>query len=268
MRMVRAPGTVQLLEADPDLGALLSDARRAEAERELTVRTYQVPDGRLGRRAPERHVRRPRRPADPRRRALARADGRRPGQRRAARPGRRDPALADRQPGEPAPRRGRVVGALAGHRRRARPPLRGRAGALPRDHLGAARPLRRALDPPRHHAGDLAADPRRPPPARALLAPRRALGPRLGPGRDRAAGAHAPHPRPARRRPPADRLDRAGRARRARRAGAPAGRLVAAARRSAGRRDARAPPGVAAPTLLRTARRFERGGDSPFPLRD
>src|SRR5829696_2767567 len=45
MRMVRAPGTVQLLEADPDLGAMLSEARRLEAERELTVRTYQVPAG-------------------------------------------------------------------------------------------------------------------------------------------------------------------------------------------------------------------------------
>src|SRR5829696_2751501 len=45
MRMVRAPGTVQLLEADPDLGAMLSEARRLEAERELTVRTYQVPTG-------------------------------------------------------------------------------------------------------------------------------------------------------------------------------------------------------------------------------
>ena len=45
MRMTRAPGTVQLLEADPDLGALLSESRRAEAERELTVRTYQVPTG-------------------------------------------------------------------------------------------------------------------------------------------------------------------------------------------------------------------------------
>src|SRR4051794_20575682 len=45
MRMVRAPGTVQLLEADPDLGTMLSDTRRAEAERELTVRTYQVPTG-------------------------------------------------------------------------------------------------------------------------------------------------------------------------------------------------------------------------------
>src|SRR5215218_7026936 len=43
--MVRAPGTVQLLQADPDLGALLSEPRRAEAERELTVRTYQVPTG-------------------------------------------------------------------------------------------------------------------------------------------------------------------------------------------------------------------------------
>jgi CRP-like cAMP-binding protein len=45
MRMVRAPGTVQLLEADPDLGLMLSDGRRSEAERELTVRTYQVPTG-------------------------------------------------------------------------------------------------------------------------------------------------------------------------------------------------------------------------------
>ena len=43
--MVRAPGTVQLLEADPDLGMLLGANRRAEAERELTVRTYQVPTG-------------------------------------------------------------------------------------------------------------------------------------------------------------------------------------------------------------------------------
>src|SRR5215212_3170766 len=43
--MVKAPGTVQLLDADPDLGMLLTDGRRAEAERELTVRTYQVPTG-------------------------------------------------------------------------------------------------------------------------------------------------------------------------------------------------------------------------------
>ena len=45
IRMVRAPGTVQLLEADPDLGMLMTDLRRVEAERELTVRTYQVPTG-------------------------------------------------------------------------------------------------------------------------------------------------------------------------------------------------------------------------------
>src|SRR5215216_4189830 len=45
MRMVKAPGTVQLLEADPDLGVLLAEPRRIEAERELTVRTYQVPTG-------------------------------------------------------------------------------------------------------------------------------------------------------------------------------------------------------------------------------
>src|ERR671932_1439129 len=44
--MLRTPETVRLLEADPDLGALLSGARRAEAERELSVRTHQVPVGR------------------------------------------------------------------------------------------------------------------------------------------------------------------------------------------------------------------------------
>jgi hypothetical protein len=39
------PETVRLLEADPDLGGLLTDARRAEAERELTVRTHMVDSG-------------------------------------------------------------------------------------------------------------------------------------------------------------------------------------------------------------------------------
>src|SRR5687767_14503830 len=43
--MLRAPETVRLLEADPDLGALLSEPRRAEAERELTVRTHVVEVG-------------------------------------------------------------------------------------------------------------------------------------------------------------------------------------------------------------------------------
>ena len=43
--MVRPSETVRLLGVDPDLGVLLSAARRADAERELAVRTYQVPAG-------------------------------------------------------------------------------------------------------------------------------------------------------------------------------------------------------------------------------
>src|SRR5215210_9512869 len=46
MRTPRATSeTVRLLEVDPDLGALLSEPRRADAERDLVVRTYQVPAG-------------------------------------------------------------------------------------------------------------------------------------------------------------------------------------------------------------------------------
>ncbi|MGH2969841.1 MAG: Crp/Fnr family transcriptional regulator [Solirubrobacteraceae bacterium] len=41
----RTPETVRLLEVDPDLGALLSEPRRADAERELAVRTCHVPTG-------------------------------------------------------------------------------------------------------------------------------------------------------------------------------------------------------------------------------
>jgi hypothetical protein len=39
---MNAPSTVRLLEVDPDLGALLADARRAEAERALVVRTHRL----------------------------------------------------------------------------------------------------------------------------------------------------------------------------------------------------------------------------------
>jgi len=42
MRMIKTPETVRLLEADPDLGSLLAEPRRADAERELSVRTYHV----------------------------------------------------------------------------------------------------------------------------------------------------------------------------------------------------------------------------------
>jgi hypothetical protein len=41
----RPTEAVHLLEADPDLGALLSEPRRAEAERDLVVRTHRLPVG-------------------------------------------------------------------------------------------------------------------------------------------------------------------------------------------------------------------------------
>jgi CRP/FNR family cyclic AMP-dependent transcriptional regulator len=44
-RMTRTTEAIHLLEADPDLGALLTDARRAEAERDLLVRTHRLPVG-------------------------------------------------------------------------------------------------------------------------------------------------------------------------------------------------------------------------------
>jgi CRP/FNR family transcriptional regulator, cyclic AMP receptor protein len=43
--MNRTTEAVHLLEADPDLGALLSYARRADAERDLVVRTHRLPVG-------------------------------------------------------------------------------------------------------------------------------------------------------------------------------------------------------------------------------
>jgi CRP-like cAMP-binding protein len=43
--MNRPMEAIHLLEADPDLGALLSEVRRAEAERDLVVRTHRLPVG-------------------------------------------------------------------------------------------------------------------------------------------------------------------------------------------------------------------------------
>jgi hypothetical protein len=43
--MTRQAEAIRLLEADPDLGALLSPGRKAEAERELVVRTHRLPVG-------------------------------------------------------------------------------------------------------------------------------------------------------------------------------------------------------------------------------
>jgi CRP/FNR family cyclic AMP-dependent transcriptional regulator len=44
-RISRTSETVRLLEADPELGALLAPARRAEAERDLVVRTHRLSVG-------------------------------------------------------------------------------------------------------------------------------------------------------------------------------------------------------------------------------
>jgi CRP/FNR family transcriptional regulator, cyclic AMP receptor protein len=44
-RMARTSETVRLLEVDPELGALLAAARRAEAERDLVVRTHRLSVG-------------------------------------------------------------------------------------------------------------------------------------------------------------------------------------------------------------------------------
>src|SRR3954452_15942370 len=41
----RTPDMVRLLDADPDLGALLNDNRRDQAERELVVRSHRLPVG-------------------------------------------------------------------------------------------------------------------------------------------------------------------------------------------------------------------------------
>ena len=44
-RMARGTDTVRLLEADPELGSLLTGTRRADAERELVVRTHRLSVG-------------------------------------------------------------------------------------------------------------------------------------------------------------------------------------------------------------------------------
>ena len=236
------PDVVRLLEEDPDLGGPAqqqpSRGCRARAGRARASARRR----RVGRLAPRGRGLRPRRPAAARRRRRPRGDRGRPRQRRAARPRRPAAPLADAQPQQPAARRRAVVGALAGLVRGPRPPLRRRARTLARGHRGAVRPPRRALAALRDDAGDLAAHARRPAAEGAALAPRRALGPRLRRRRRRSAGAHPPHPRPARRRPPADRLHRARRARRAGRAHAPRRRVLGAARLAPRRLRARPPP--------------------------
>ena len=43
--MSRTPDMVRLLDVDPDLGGLLNESRREQAERELVVRTHRLPVG-------------------------------------------------------------------------------------------------------------------------------------------------------------------------------------------------------------------------------
>ena len=43
--MARSSEPIRLLEADPELGTLLAPARRAEAERDLIVRTHRLSVG-------------------------------------------------------------------------------------------------------------------------------------------------------------------------------------------------------------------------------
>ena len=47
--MSRTPDMVRLLDVDPDLGLLLNDSRRDQAERELVVQNPQASRGPMGR---------------------------------------------------------------------------------------------------------------------------------------------------------------------------------------------------------------------------
>src|ERR687896_772835 len=137
--MTRGNETVRLLEADPELGALLTGNRRAEAERELVVRTHRLSVG----------------PWDVSR--LADASGDHVGLLVLDGVLSRELVVADH-----------VSAELLGPGDLGRP--------LPGDHRVALRPPRRALPAPGHDAGDLAAHARRPPPEGAVLAPGGALG--------------------------------------------------------------------------------------------
>ena len=169
--------TTPLLELDPELGQLLTAERRAAAEHELRVRVTNFPVGEWdgGRLAD----------ADPmhlgllvaRRRARARGRRSRHGQHRAARARATSSARGTSRPRRSCSRYdGALERALADAARAARPPARRRLGRYPGGRRGDRRPPRRARAAARGHAGDLAAQPRRPAAAGAVLAPRRALG--------------------------------------------------------------------------------------------
>ena len=219
-----------LLELDPELGRLLTAERRVAAEHELRVRVTTFPSVNGTAAAWPTPTRSPR-AADRRGRA------------------RREVVLGDTVstellgPGDIV-RPWHIEGppellpvtvrwnALSAVRLGCSTAARHRDRPLPGDQRGDRRPPVRARAAARDHPGHLPAQPRRPAPARALLAPRRALGPRRARRHRRAAGALAPADRRARRRAPADDLDGARRARPRGPARAARGRHVAADRRA------------------------------------
>ena len=229
---------VRLLDADPDLGAhCCPRSAAAPARQELIAPLRRL---RVGPGPPirsENACRRERRPADRRRGALLRRDDRGAPERRAVRPRRRGATVGHA---------GARESLLAVHASwSVRSPLAvanldGRFFGFCRPS-GSCWPRRGAADradAPGHHAGHLADDRSRAPARRAAMAPRRALGPRLGRGSGRAAGAQPQPARPARGGTPADGVDRARRARRtaATSPAAPTGRGCCAGSRRAGRR--------------------------------
>ena len=127
----------------------------------------------------------------------------------AARAGRPDPSVARVRAVDAAAVRGPLDAARADAVRRARAQLRGGRRALPGGRHRAARPRDRPGAPARAHAGDLAAQRRRAARADAVLASRRALGPRRHRRRRHAARPSAPRRRAPRRRAASDRVDRA-----------------------------------------------------------
>src|SRR5918999_1338953 len=208
-RIARTTDAVRLLEADPELGALLSPSRRGEAERELVVRTHRLSVG----------------PWDVSRLAGASADH----------VGllvldgvlSRELVVADH-----------VSAELLGPGDLVRPwQASSGAGLLPVQAVWSVLSTVTLAVLDRRFAAEAA----RYPEITAALFDRLGERPlRLAPTQAVSQLPRGDPPLEARFRPP-DRLDCAQRARRARGAGAPAGRLVAAARRPAGRPDTRAP---------------------------
>ena len=261
-------GSVQLLEADPDLARGLDPRRIREVSQRLFVRAIDAPRGTVDPWALAEPGQPADRPARARRPARPRGDRRRPPVRRAARPGRPPARLGRPRRRDPAPAHGRVDRADALPARDHRPGARRAGRAVARDLRRARRARRAPRRAARGHAGDRAPHARRRPAAGAAVVPGRALGPRGPRRRARQPAPPPPHPRRHGRRPPPVGHDGAGPADRARGDRAPPRRRLAAAGRPAGaalRRPRRraGPIRFAARSAVATERTrcaFERAG--------